>query len=354
MSFIRPVRLLLLRASEYSGLNGAILRSGWRSKRLLIICWHHVSLDDEHLWNPTLCISPSTFRSRLELLRSTRCNVMPLDEALDGVRTGRLPKRAVALTLDDGESSISLRAWPMLREFGFPATLYWTTYYSLRPYAVFDPMLSYLLWKGRGGHLQLDDPPLNVRLESERDRLGAFRSIYQTAKSRGWTAAAKEEFLVHLSDRLGVDYGDIKRKRILHMITPEEAAKMCAEGLDLQLHTHRHRVPYDASQPASGIRDNIEIRDNISTIESVGARRPVHFCYPSGSYVPELEVWLRDNGVVSAATCEPGLVRRRTNQYFLPRILDQENFGAIEFKGWLSGLMSLMTKRPVMDEHGFQ
>lgn len=347
MSFARPLRLLLLRAAETSGLNGVTLSSAWRSRRLLIVCWHHVSIDDEHLWNPTLSISPATFRSRLELLRATRCNVLPLDEALDGVRTGRLPKRAVAVTLDDGDSSIALRAWPMLHEFGLPATLYWTTYYSLRPYAVFDPMLSYLLWKGRGRQLQLDDPALKVRLESERDRVAAFRSIYQTAKSCGWTPATKEEFLVHLSERLDVDYGAIREKRILRMITPEEAAKMHAEGLDLQLHTHRHRVPYDASQPSD------EIRDNARIIESVGARRPVHFCYPSGSYVPELEAWLRDNGVVSAATCEAGLVQRRTNQYFLPRILDQENFGPIEFKGWLSGLLTWMTRRSVMDEHGF-
>jgi peptidoglycan/xylan/chitin deacetylase (PgdA/CDA1 family) len=348
MSFVRPLRLLLLRAAECSGLNGAILRSGWRSKRLLIICWHNVALDDEHLWNPTLCISPSTFRSRLELLRSTHCNVLPLDEALERARSGRLPQRAVALTLDDGDSSIALRAWPMLHEFGFPATLYWTTYYSLRPYAVFDPMLSYLLWKGRRQHLQLDDPHLNVRLQSERDRFRAFRSIYQAAKTHGWTAAAKEEFLVHLSERLGVDYDDIKEKRVLHMISTEEAAKMYAEGLDLQLHTHRHRVPRDPSRPAS------EIRDNMRVIESIGARPPVHFCYPSGSYVPALEAWLRDNGVVSAATCEPGLVGRHTNQYFLPRFLDQDSFGPIEFKGWVSGLLSWMTKKAIVDEHGFQ
>ena len=348
MSFVRGMRFLLLRTAEYSGLNDVVLSSAWRSKQLLIICWHHVSIDDEHLWDPTLCISPSTFRSRLELLRSARCNVMPLEEALYGVRSGQLPKRAVALTLDDGESSISLRAWPMLREFGFPATLYWSTYYSLHPYAVFDPMLSYLLWKGRGAHLQLDDPPLNVRLESKLDRDAAAQSIYQAAKARGWTAAAKEDFLVHLSDRLGVDYGGIKKKRILHMIRPEEAASMYRQGLDLQLHTHRHRVPRDAPRPAS------EILDNMKIIESVGARRPVHFCYPSGSYAPEHEVWLRENGVVSGATCEPGLVQRRTNQYFLPRVIDRENFGPIEFKSCLSGLLPRMSKKPVMDEHGFQ
>ena len=348
MSFARPLRLLLLRAAESTGLNETVLSSAWRSRRLLIICWHHVSIDDEHLWDPTLCVSPATFRSRLELLRATRCNVMPLDEALNGVRTGRLPQRAVALTLDDGDSSISLRAWPMLRELDLPATLYWTTYYSLRPYAVFDPMLSYLLWKGRGRPLQLDEPALNVRLESENERLAAFWRIYQTAKNCGWTAATKEEFLVHLSERLGVDYGDIREKRILRMISPEEAARMYAEGLDLQLHTHRHRVPYDAPRPSN------EIRDNMRVIEGVGARRPVHFCYPSGSYVPELEGWLRENGVVSGATCETGLVQRRTNQYFLPRIIDQESFEPVEFKSWLSGLSSWLTRRSVMSEHGFQ
>jgi len=348
MSFIRPIRLGLLRAAEHSGLNGAVLSSGWRARRLLIICWHQVSLDDEHVWSPSLCVSPHTFRSRLELLRSTRCNVMPLDEALEGVRSGRLPERAVALTLDDGESSVYLRAWPMLREFGYPATLYWTTYYSIRPYAVFDPMLSYLLWKGRGRHLHLEDPPLNVRLESERDRFGVFRSIYHAAKTGGWTAAAKEDFLVRLGGQLGVDYGDIKKKRILHMISPEEAATMSAEGLDLQLHTHRHRVPRDASQPAN------ELQDNVRIIEGAGARRPAHFCYPSGSYTPDLEFWLRDNGVVSAATCEPGLVQRRTNPYFLPRMLDQESLGPVEFKAWLSGLFTWMTKSSVVSEHGFQ
>jgi peptidoglycan/xylan/chitin deacetylase (PgdA/CDA1 family) len=337
----------VLRAAEYSGLNGLLLSSGWRGRRLLILCWHHISLDDEHLWNPGLCLAPSTFRARLELLRATGCNVMPLGEALARVKSGTLPKRAVALTLDDGDSSIFLQAWPMLHEFGFPVTLYWSTYYSLRPYAVFDPMLSYLLWKGRQTRLQLHEPPLDVPLASEGERDGAFRSIYASAQQHGWTAADKEEFLLRLGDRLGVDYAGIKQKRILHMITPEEAARMRAQGLDLQLHTHRHRVPRDG-------RPSSEIPDNARIIESVGAPHPVHFCYPSGSYAPELEGWLRGNGVVSAATCDRGLVQRSTNQYFLPRMLDQENFEAVEFKGWLSGLFSWMTRKAIMDEHGFQ
>ncbi|MBV9317047.1 MAG: hypothetical protein JOZ34_06245, partial [Gammaproteobacteria bacterium] len=86
---------MVLRAAEYSGVNGVMLGSGWRGRRLLIICWHHVSLDDEHLWNPGLCVSAATLRSRLELLRATRCNVLPLGEALTRLRAGSLPERAV-------------------------------------------------------------------------------------------------------------------------------------------------------------------------------------------------------------------------------------------------------------------
>jgi hypothetical protein len=35
-------------------------------------------------------------------------------------------------------------------------------------------------------------------------------------------------------------------------------------------------------------------------------------------------------------------------------VVDQENLGPVEFKSWLSGLLTWMTKKSVMDEHGFQ
>jgi peptidoglycan/xylan/chitin deacetylase (PgdA/CDA1 family) len=332
MSLLRFAKRTLLQALDIAGLNTRIINSAWRAHRLLIICWHGVSSDDEHFWNPNLFMPLDTFRMRLQLLREMRCNVLPLGEGLAKVKNASLPPRAVCLTVDDGESSFYIRAWPMLREFGFPATLYWTTYYSTHPYAVFDPMLSYLLWKARERTLVLRNPALKCDLWTPQERSLVVTAILEFSRINAWTAEQKESFLRELARLLEIDYSEIQSKRILHLISLAEARSMVADGLDLQLHTHRHRVPLNPDAFAA------EIAENSRIVCEVGAKAASHFCYPSGLFVPEFGHWLRDNGVESATTCEYGLVDRDMNPYFLPRLVDHLAIGPAEFRGCLSGI----------------
>ena len=53
------------------------------------------------------------------------------------------------LTFDDGLCDFFSVAFPIVESFGYPVTLYLTTYYVEYNRPVFDPMCSYLLWKGR-------------------------------------------------------------------------------------------------------------------------------------------------------------------------------------------------------------
>jgi peptidoglycan/xylan/chitin deacetylase (PgdA/CDA1 family) len=347
MSLIRYVKSNLLRVLDSAGLNARVLGSSWRARRLVIVCWHGISNDDEHRWDPGLFMTPETLRMRLELLRALKCNVLPLGEALTRVRSASLPPRAVCLTVDDGDSSFYSHAWPLLREYAFPATLYWTTYYSMRPYAVFDPMLSYLLWKGQRSTLTLRDPALRCDLRSPQERKRAFTALYGFARVHGWSADRKEAFLAELAGLLGIDYARIKSKRVLHLITPAEARSMVAEGLDLQLHTHRHRVPQEADGFAA------ELAENSRVLREAGAAAPAHFCYPSGSFLPQCAAWLRAGRVESATTCEFGLVDRHSNPYFLPRLMDHGATSAAEFCGGLSGIAALLRRRRAVPQHGF-
>ena len=348
MSLLRFAKRAFLRAVDLAGLNAHFIDSAWRKSRLLIVCWHGVSNSDEHAWNPNLFMTPAVFRTRLDLLRAMRCNVLPLHEALSRLRNASLPPRAVCLTVDDGDSSFYLRAWPLLREYCFPTTLYWTTYYSTRPFAVFDPMLLYLLWKGRDRTLTLRDPALRTTLRTARSRNRAFAAIHEVSGSMGWTSDDKESFLIELARLLEIDYSQIKAKRVLHLITPAEARAMVSEGLDLQLHTHRHWVPRTPEEFSA------ELNDNARMICEAGAESPRHFCYPSGSFMPEFGPWLRDNGIESATTCKSGLTDRNTDPYFLPRLIDHQGLSSEEFKGWLSGIAESLRRNHRMSLHGFR
>src|SRR5258708_790315 len=134
-----------------------MLNSSWRQQRLAILCYHGVSLEDEHLWAPELYMEASQLRERFEYLREKRCNVLGLDEAVQRLYQGNLPKRTVAITFDDGTYDFYRLAFPILKELELESTVYLTTYYSEFNRPVFDVMSRYLLWKGRGQTLKFPD-----------------------------------------------------------------------------------------------------------------------------------------------------------------------------------------------------
>src|SRR5437667_12551951 len=88
--------------------------SEWRRRRLLILCYHGVALQDEHEWDPGLFMTPAFLRRRFEILRDRRYMVLPLGEAVRNLRRGTLPPRSVVLTFDDGFHNFYPAAVPML------------------------------------------------------------------------------------------------------------------------------------------------------------------------------------------------------------------------------------------------
>ena len=318
--------------------------SKWRGDRLLILCYHGISLSDEHLWNPGLYIDLATFRSRMQLLRDSKCNVLPLDEALTRLETGTLPPRSVVLTFDDGSYDMYALAAPVLREFGFPATVYLTTYYCRRQVPVFDTICSYLIWSGRGKTLCLDGilpEGGSVHLAGHAEWRDVFQRIWRNVRVINMSASAKDDLAEQLAKQLGIDYADIRRRRVLCIMAAAEAAEIARQGLSLQLHTHSHRTPRN--------RDLFvrEIRENAAEIAAITGSQTAlrHFCYPSGDYAPEFFGWLRELGVRSATTCDPGLMSRGTDPMQIPRLLDAPTVSEVDFESWLAGFTPWLRSR---------
>jgi len=77
---------------------------------------------------PSTNIRLDQFRAHLEALRDGPYTVMPLKDIVKALRDDApLPEKAVAITIDDAYDTVASEGWPMIREFGFPATLFVAT-----------------------------------------------------------------------------------------------------------------------------------------------------------------------------------------------------------------------------------
>src|SRR5579871_1391778 len=120
---LKSAKIAALHAARTVGIFAAAKASQWRNQRLLILCYHGISFEDEHEWSPGLYLSASMFRERMRILAEGGYRVLPLGEALERMEKGTLPPKSVAITFDDGEYNFHALAYPILKEFGLPATL---------------------------------------------------------------------------------------------------------------------------------------------------------------------------------------------------------------------------------------
>jgi len=345
---LRQLRGRALTALKAAGVFGMVRRSRWRGRRLLILCYHGISLRDEHEHHPELYVRPELFAARLEALARGGYTVLRLPEAVERLQADALPPRSVCLTFDDGMHNFSAAAQPVLERFGYPATVYLSTYYCIHDEPVFNPLCSYLLRRARG---RVVDARASLGMDEVWDlrtteSLGrAFLTVQEAVNRQGWDGRAKTAFARRIAEVLGFEFDGLLTNRVFHLLRPDQVVDLARRGVDFQLHTHRHRSPLDRELYLR------EIRQNREHLKSMLGTSPVHFCYPSGYWRPEFLPWLREAGVASATTTAAGLAAPGANPLLLPRLLDSEQVAQVEFEAWLTGTMTWL-RRPHRNGHG--
>lgn len=335
----RAAKRAVLHASKWLGLFRLARRLTGPGVRIL--CYHGVAQGDEAEFRPQLFITPGRFRRRLAYLARHRFPVVSLDRAVEGLESGAVPPCATVITFDDGFHGMHRLGLPALRALAFDATVYLTTYYCLKERPVFGLVVEYALWRTRRDTVALDGLGLprggtaSLRRPAERDALAREIVLWGEGHcdedGRGRLARL-------LAERLEVDYDRIARERVLGLVSAPEVREMALAGVDVQLHSHRHRFPEDR---AGALR---ELRDNRAALEPLARKPLVHFCYPSGFRGPAHDSILREAGIRSATTCEPGLNYPDTPRLALRRFLDGEDIAQIEFEAEVSGFAELLRR----------
>jgi peptidoglycan/xylan/chitin deacetylase (PgdA/CDA1 family) len=113
-----------------------------------ILMYHEIA--DRQDTTSRLAVSPASFAAQLAHLHEAGCTAMTVSglvSALDGDLV-RLPTRPVVITFDDGFADFHQEALPLLRRYGFTATVFVTTGWiaDAGPHAAGRPLGRMLCW----------------------------------------------------------------------------------------------------------------------------------------------------------------------------------------------------------------
>jgi peptidoglycan/xylan/chitin deacetylase (PgdA/CDA1 family) len=323
---------------------GDFYRAGrWVRERLgskaLILLYHRVAdlKQDPQL----LAVTPEHFAEHLEILRGYG-RPMPLQGLIAALRNGRLPRRAVVVTFDDGYADNLSCAKPLLERYGTPATAFVTAGYigSTREFW-WDELERLILEPGR---------------LPEVLRMGIRGSVYQWAlgeasdyseesyrQHRRWNVEQKNDpcprqhlyrslcsLLRALSDgerRSALDEllawaGAECVSRPAHRTLSADEVVRLADGNLVEIGAHAVTHPVLSGLPAELQRT--EIGQSKARLEEILGGEVSGFAYPFGTrsdYTQETVEMVREAGFMSACSNFPGVVRNGVNPYELPRYL---------------------------------
>mgnify|MGYP001576691464 CR=1 FL=1 len=94
--------------------------------RLPVLMYHSIDYTDDK--SNRMTVSPEVFAKQIKFLSDKKYNVIPLAEAVDYIgKKTRPPAKTVAITLDDGYENNYIYAYPILKRYKIPATIFVVT-----------------------------------------------------------------------------------------------------------------------------------------------------------------------------------------------------------------------------------
>lgn len=337
---------LLADAYYYSGL--AHIRN---RGRVAILTYHRVVSDDmvraEHI-QPGMYVRTESFEAHAAYLRE-RFVVLPLASLLELWRTDGLDsdKRYCVITFDDGWHDNYRYAFPVLKKYGLPATIFLATDYIGTSRWFWPDELAYVLGCAReqttegdfarslanalAGRSSADGATMPVLPPSTESngQIDSDRLIEQCKHLPSETVAG---FVHRLSQVLGVRLPNL---RVL--LDWNEVKEMAKHNITFGAHSCSHRILTNI--PLAEVEDEL-IKSREALQKHDLAPVPV-FCYPNGNFDPEVQRLTKATGYLGAVGCEIGLENEKPEDVFaLKRISIHEDAAASDplFALTLSGL----------------
>jgi peptidoglycan/xylan/chitin deacetylase (PgdA/CDA1 family) len=288
------------------------------SRRALILTYHRFSADGDDDDGKT---SARQFAKQLEYL-TAHYDVVPLSRMVERIATLEpLPPGLAAITIDDGYRDAYDVAYPLLRRYRVPATLFVVTEFASRQDWIWTDKTRFLTQQAAPQRLtmKIRKSEMSLDLNGARSRRNASEHINSIIKRL--PDELKEEAIWSLSLALGVAIPRTPPEEF-SSVTWDQARKMDVNGVDIGSHTLTHPILTKVSDE----RLRRELRDSKSQLEEVLGHQVDLFCYPNGDNDQRVQSEVARAGYKAAVTVVNGLNQRGDDPLSLRRVHTERDF----------------------------
>lgn len=325
--------------------SGLPMLARWRNSRRLVILMFH-GVESEPLSPPCdWVVDTATLRRNLGYVRR-HYHVLPLEEALERLRDGSLPRRSVAVTFDDGTRNLLTNAAPVLRDLGVPAAVFLAT----GPMGTAELLWPDRLWQAFAQttrhEIDLTAMGLGIRsLRTDADRVETRDSMIELLKQMpdSERITGVQALVSALGEQIDVDSGPFQ------LLSWDEAGALARDGL-VTLHPHSVTHPILARCDAGKV--DYEVSESCRAVEINTGHAPTIFAYPNGGvqdFDERTRVALSRNGIRWALSTIDGLAGPESDPLALPRMGVSPDQSLALFKRRISGLVLRPRRRRVSD-----
>jgi peptidoglycan/xylan/chitin deacetylase (PgdA/CDA1 family) len=255
-------------------------------------------------------VDAAMFDWQMRLLKGS-FRILPLDEAIGRLQQGTLPRRALAITFDDGYADNVTIALPILQRHGLQATFFIATGF-LDGGRMWNDSIIETFRAARGDVLDLDRLGLGRHpIGTMGQRRTAIDAVIAKVKYR--PIGARLEMVEAIREAAAVSLPDDL------MMSTDQVYTLHRAGMTIGGHTCGH--PILASVPDHEAR--VEIVEGRRTLADIVGEPISLFAYPNGRPGTDYDARhvriVREAGFTAAVTTSWGAARRDGDRFQLPR-----------------------------------
>jgi peptidoglycan/xylan/chitin deacetylase (PgdA/CDA1 family) len=279
-------------------------------------------------------LSASRFAKQMELLRN-KYNVIRLLELVDIIKNGRpIPRYSVAITFDDGYENNYTQAFPVLKSYQLPATLFVSTHYIGETDMFWpDRLEAFFNFDECFAKISSSIDKVITSCGARRERLESVIDYFKKIPEE-----QKELLIDELEKMCNFDRSHLSSD--YRCLTWDQIREMHSSGLvDVGSHTHNHVIMTRLSPNRA--REEVSLSKQLLK-EHLGIETKL-FSYPNGKiddYNEKTHQILQEQGFDCALSTVEGFNGQNSPLYELRRIGVHNSYSLVEFESILTGFHS--------------